>query len=162
MYRISQRVGWKPSGILGSAQCSLRVINDLAPWACRHRRMRHTRVTQSARYKWSGRAQRRRRWYKWPGRIVIADREKVYHIHPRPKSINSRSLRITLRFLDNHPTATVLYEESCHRRSASTGNTSMTMSFTGFGTAGEDKISSKLWPSERVTLLEEMTRLDKL
>jgi hypothetical protein len=38
----------------------------------------------------------------------------------------------------------------------------MTMSFTDFSTAGEDKISSKLWLLGRVTLLEEMTRLDKL
>ena len=36
------------------------------------------------------------------------------------------------------------------------------MSFTGFGTASKDKFSSKLWPSEGVTLLEEMIRLDQL
>jgi hypothetical protein len=38
----------------------------------------------------------------------------------------------------------------------------MTMSFTSFGTADEDKISNKLWPSEKVILLKEIIRLDKL
>jgi len=38
----------------------------------------------------------------------------------------------------------------------------MIMSFTGFGKAGEDKISSKLWPSGGVIILEKMIRLDQL
>jgi hypothetical protein len=43
-------------------------------------------------------------------------------------------------FPNNHPIATVLYK-SYYKRSASINNTSITMSFTGFNTAGKDKIS---------------------
>ena len=63
--------------------------------------------------------------------------------HTKPILVRNRSILVPYELpfdsFDNYPIATVLYK-SYYRRSASIGNTSTTMSFTGFGIAGKDKI----------------------
>jgi hypothetical protein len=64
--------------------------------------------------------------------------------HIKPILVRNRSILVPYELpfdsSNNHPIATVLYK-SYYKRPASIGNTSTIMSFTGFGTAGKDKIS---------------------
>jgi hypothetical protein len=55
---------------------------------------------------------------------------------------------------DNYFIAIFLYEKSYYKRPANINNINIIISFTGFSIAGKDKISNRLWPLERVTLLK--------
>ena len=84
--------------------------------------------------------------------------------HTKPILVRNRLILVPYELpfnsFNNYPTATVLYEENCYRRSASISNTSIIISFTSFSIAGKDKISSKLWPLGGVIILKKIIRLD--